>query len=270
MLPEKQPITKENLLAYIKELAKEFRRLNGKAAPAEIILIGGAAVLAKYGFREMTYDIDAIIVASSAMKDAINLVGDKHGLPKGWLNADFQKTSSYSGKLYEVSQYLATFSNIVTVRTVSAEYLLAMKLMSGRQYKYDMSDVVGILWEHQKLGKPITREMIDAAVTKLYGDNAAIPANSLALLNAVMRTNDYETLYRQVRDSEAESKEFLLQFDEKYPDKLKADNISDILAKRKQNDGERADFLAKLNVLKQKSAEQESPPPKSESRDTIE
>lgn len=50
---------------YLKELAKEFRKHNGKKTPAEIILVGGAAVLANYGFREMTTDIDALIVASS-------------------------------------------------------------------------------------------------------------------------------------------------------------------------------------------------------------
>jgi len=83
--------TKENLDTYLKELGKEFRKLNGTKMPAEIVLIGGAAVLANYGFRELTYDIDAIILASSAMKDAINHVGDKMGLPSGWLNADFQK-----------------------------------------------------------------------------------------------------------------------------------------------------------------------------------
>ena len=43
--------TKQNLDTYLKELAKEFRKLNGKDMPAEIILIGGAAILANYGFR---------------------------------------------------------------------------------------------------------------------------------------------------------------------------------------------------------------------------
>ena len=65
---------KENLDLYLKALGKEFRRLNGKATPADIILIGGAAVLANYGFRDMTADIDAIVRASSAMKDAIRSV----------------------------------------------------------------------------------------------------------------------------------------------------------------------------------------------------
>ncbi len=67
---------------YRKECMKnaipEFLRFN----IVEIVLIGGAAVLANYGFRDMTYDIDAIIQASSSMKDAINKVSDEMGLPK--------------------------------------------------------------------------------------------------------------------------------------------------------------------------------------------
>ena len=57
-----QPFTKENLDQYLKELAKEFRKINGKNMPADIILIGGASVVINYGFREMTYDMDAVIL----------------------------------------------------------------------------------------------------------------------------------------------------------------------------------------------------------------
>jgi hypothetical protein len=77
------PFNKENLDTCLKELGKEFRKLNGTKTPAKIILIGGAAILVNYGFREMTYDIDAIILASSAMKEAINHTGDRLGLPAG-------------------------------------------------------------------------------------------------------------------------------------------------------------------------------------------
>ena len=110
---------KENLDLYLRELAKAFRKLNGKAMPAEIILIGGASVLINYGFRDTTYDMDAIIIASSAMKQAINQVGDKYELPNGWLNTDFMKTRSYSPKLVEHSVYYKTFSNLLEVRTVT-------------------------------------------------------------------------------------------------------------------------------------------------------
>ena len=91
--------TTENIDQYMKALAKAYRKLGGRNMPAEIILIGGAAVLADYGFREATYDIDAIITASSVMEDAIRAVGDEFNLPNGWLNEDFRKTVSYSPKL---------------------------------------------------------------------------------------------------------------------------------------------------------------------------
>jgi predicted nucleotidyltransferase len=90
---------KTNLDTYFKELGKEFRKLNGKKIPAEIILIDGASILINYGFRETTNDVDAIIIASSAMKQAINNVGDRLDLPNNWLNKDFEQTDSYSSKL---------------------------------------------------------------------------------------------------------------------------------------------------------------------------
>ena len=46
--------TKDNIDAYLKALAKEYRKLGGRKLPAEIVLIGGASVLINYGFREMT------------------------------------------------------------------------------------------------------------------------------------------------------------------------------------------------------------------------
>ncbi len=47
----------------------------------EIVPVCGATVLANYGFRDMTYDVGAVIRASSSMKDAINRFGDEMGLP---------------------------------------------------------------------------------------------------------------------------------------------------------------------------------------------
>ena len=245
--------TRENLDMYLKDLAKEFRKLNGAKTPAEIILIGGAAILARYGFRNLTYDVDAIIVASSAMKDAINRVGDKHGLPQGWLNADFKRTASYSDKLFEVSVFYRTFSNILNIRVVAAEHLLAMKMMSGRQYKNDLSDIVGILWEHQKNGEPISREAIENAVVSLYGADAVIPQISRQLLDTISTDGDYEALYRRVSENERKSKELLMVFQQEYPYVLRTENIDTVIEqmKRKQNTSPQKDsLLAKLNAAK--------------------
>lgn len=43
--------TKENLDICLRELGKEFRKLNGTAMKAELTLIGGAAILAIMGFE---------------------------------------------------------------------------------------------------------------------------------------------------------------------------------------------------------------------------
>lgn len=237
------PFTKENLDATLKELGKEFRKLNGTKMPAEIVLIGGAAILASYGFREMTYDIDAIILASSAMKEAISHVGDRLSLPNGWLNTDFKKTTSFSDKLLEVSVYYKTFSNVLTVRAVAAEYLIAMKLMSGRQYKNDLSDIAGILWEHQKNGNPISREAIDKALSTLYGENATLPSTSQKMIDDAFSDGDYERVFKEIRENEKQSKDILLDFDKAYPGELKGETIDTILEqarqKRKKDDSER-------------------------------
>ena len=221
--------TKENLDTYLKELAREFRRLNGKSMPAEIVLVGGAAILTNYGFRDTTTDIDAVIHAASSMKDAINMVGDKFDLPNGWLNADFMHAGSYSPKLDEFSVYYKSFYGVLSVRTMAAEYLIAMKLRSGRKYKNDLSDVIGILAEHEKKGAPITLEKIDAAVTNLYGGWDAFPEDSKPFIGDAHKNGDFENVYISVKKDEIESKDILIGFEKDYPKVAKESNINDIL-----------------------------------------
>ena len=237
--------TKENLDTLLKELAKEFKRQNGTAVPAEIILIGGAAILAGYGFREMTTDVDAVIHASSAMKEAVNRIGDKYNLPHGWLNSDFMRTASYSPKLEQFSVYYKTFSNILQVRTVSAEYLIAMKLRSGRKYKNDLSDIIGILAEHENRGNPISKDKIDRptpssndtqdlAVYNLYGSWDGFPADSVSFISDALERKNYGVVYAEVMEREKDSKDMLIHFGEKYPDVITQSNVNEILASLKQ------------------------------------
>ena len=231
--------TKENLDTYFKELAKEFRRLNGKRVSAEIVLVGGAAILTNYGFRNMTNDIDAVIHAASSIKDAINHVGDKFDLPNGWLNADFMHTGSYSPKLDEFSVYYKSFYGVLTVRTIAEEYLIAMKLRSGRKYKNDLSDVIGILAEHKKKGSPITFKKIDTAVKNLYGSWDSFPEDSKPFIEDALKNGDFENIYASVKNNELEAKDILLDFEKDYPKVTKESNINDILKtlkeKRRQN-----------------------------------
>ena len=224
------PFTKENLDQYLKELAKEFRKRNGKSMPAEIILIGGASIIINYGFREMTYDMDALINAASSMKDAINTVGDRNGLPTGWLNDDFRKTKSYTDKIIQFSKYYKTFYGVLDVRTVTGEYLVAMKLRAGREYKYDRSDVIGILWEQEKSGDPLTMERIQSAVKDLYGTCDVIAHDVRTFIEKAIQDGNYESMYTRVREAEAENKENLLEYQEEKPGVITGDNAGDIIA----------------------------------------
>lgn len=232
---------KENLDSYLKELAKTFRKLNGKSVPAEIILIGGASILINYGFRDMTYDMDAIIISSTAMKQAINQVGDTLGLPNGWLNTDFMRTKSYSPKLIEHSVYYKTFSNILTVRTVTAEYMIAMKLMAGRKYKNDLSDVIGVLKHHKEQGTPITLNQIKKAVENLYGDWSVLPQSSIVFIEQTIEKENYDTTFEEIRDSEVVNKALLQDFETDYPGVLTENNLDEILRRAAQKMSKEAD-----------------------------
>ncbi len=232
--------TKENLDYYLKELAKEFQKRNGRRMPAEIVLIGGAAVLANYGFRELTYDIDAVIIASSAMKEAINAVGDRLELPNGWLNTDFKSTCSYSPKLTQYSKHYRTYSNVLDIRTVNAEYLVAMKLMSGRRYKKDMSDIVGIINEQEKIGKPLDFPCIDKAVKDLYGDWDGISEHAMQVLRAALEKKDLDKLFEQQMQEEEVSKQAVLCAQKYEGTKLMESSIEDVI-KRAMEKKKKAD-----------------------------
>lgn len=225
--------TKENLNTYLNELSKHLRKTLGKNASIEIVLVGGAAILANYDFRQMTRDVDALIQLPSVVKEAANKVGDKYGLPNSWLNSDFTRTSSYSPKLREVSKYYRTFSNVLQVRTVSAEYLVAMKLCSYRPYKNDGSDIVGIFNEQEKIGNPITTEALDKAMKKLYGGWEKVSPEAIRFLHGVFNMGEYDKIYNQVQKNEREAKHLLQKFEKDYPNTLNQENMKDVLASLK-------------------------------------
>jgi hypothetical protein len=197
-------------------------------------LIGGASILINYGFREMTYDMDAIISSSSAIKEAINRVGDKFNLPDGWLNTDFVNTKSYTPKLVEYSVHYRCYANILNVRTVASEYLIAMKLMSGRKFKNDLSDVIGILCEHKAQNNPISQEQIEKAVCDLYGSWDIIAEDSRMFIHSVTESEQYDTLYDQYRSEELSNRDVLLDIEKLYPGVTNENNIDEVLAKAKE------------------------------------
>lgn len=247
MLSENTEVfTKDNLDKYLQCLAKEYRRLNGKSMPAEIILVGGAAVLANYGFRDMTTDVDAVIHAASVMKDAINIVGDRYGLPNSWLNMDFVHTTSFSSKLVQYSVFYKQFFNVLNVRMISGAYLIAMKLRSGRSYKNDFSDIIGVLAEHELREEPLVMDMVERAVSDLYGNWSGFSEDAITFIKDIMQKRDFIRLYDEIRAEEQASKKVLIEFEQNYPDVLSNNNVNEILKEIKKSSESREELLKQL------------------------
>lgn len=247
----------ENIDVYLKEVAKNYKKIAGKNTPAELIIIGGASVLINYGFRESTTNIDAIISAASGMKDAINMVRDKYMLPNDWLNADFKKTDSYSSRLPQFSKYYRTYSNVVTIKTISAEYLIAMKLKSGRTYKKDLSDVIGILYEHEKANNPITLESIKRAIGELYDSWNNIPELSQIFITDVFDNKDLKEEYCRTIKDEQNARKDLINFEKDYSGILSNENVNDIVGNFSAKSG-RKSVIANLHEKKKISEMQNS------------
>lgn len=223
-------IEKSTLDKYFNELAKIYKKLT-HGYEIEIILIGGASILINYNFRDVTNDIDAIYLPSSEIKEAIHRVSEKFGISTKWLNDDFKTTKSYSKRLAEFSTFYKSYNEVLTIRTIKDEYLIAMKLVSGRIYKNDISDIIGILYECKKRSKIITFEMINKAVKDLYGNWDLITNDVKQILDSALENKDLEKLYSKITDDEQNNRSTLIDFDNRYPDILNETNIIDILKK---------------------------------------
>ena len=74
-----------------------------------------------------------------------------------------------------------------------------MKLMAGRKYKNDMSDIIGILKAHSDKGNPLTLEQIKKAVTELYGEWSALPQSSIDFIEQMMSSENYGEIFEKTK-----------------------------------------------------------------------
>ena len=110
-----------------------------------------------------------------------------------------------------------------------AEYLIAMKLRFGRQYKSDLSDVLGILAAHRDKGTPITLDRVRQAVLDLYEDWNVLPVSSQAYIENVMKNGDFRKIYEEVAAGEKETRSLLIQFEQDYPGVTTKANLPGII-----------------------------------------
>lgn len=221
---------KEDINYYLNELAKILSKKIGKGRTVEIVIVGGASILINHNFRTSSSDID-YTSEQNIVKECINEVADKFDLDNGWMNNDFVRTNSYSYKLYEFSVYYKTFQHCLIVRTVAREYLLATKLMSFRLYKNDLSDIISIIQEEKEKGNYITFDIINNAVTNLYGGWNKMPEDSCEFAKRVTLDIDLSPYLKEISNLEKDNKNKLLEVKKEEPSKFNDLDIEVILKK---------------------------------------
>ncbi len=123
----------EQNLGYLNE---QCVRMNIRV---QLLLVGGAVMVTQLKNRQNTDDIDASIIASSAQEyslvlKAIEAVARDKQLPGKWLNDDVSIITDRVGRPQTLQPWVR-FSNL-TVYLPNLDYMLALKLFSGRAQDY--------------------------------------------------------------------------------------------------------------------------------------
>ena len=121
---------------YLGFLGQKLAEIQIKAI---LILLGGALMVTQIGNRKSTRDIDVVIATNDqntyrAVQQAVNLVAKEKKLPSSWLNDDVTIVVDQIGKPRKPKLW-KTFSSL-DVYIPELEYILALKLFSGRRQDY--------------------------------------------------------------------------------------------------------------------------------------
>jgi hypothetical protein len=120
------PLSASDIRSAFEALSDDLGREGHRA---EIVVAGGAALVLLFGARESTKDVDAFFVTPEAalVRSAAARVADRIGLPADWLN------DGAKGYFVGVTNGEVLYkSAVLTVRSVSMEQLLGMKLGAWR------------------------------------------------------------------------------------------------------------------------------------------
>jgi Nucleotidyltransferase of unknown function (DUF6036) len=118
-------LSRGDIVMLLNELASE---LEADGTHGDLFLVGGAAMAVAYSRRRATRDLDAIFEPKQVIYDAARRVGDRHGLPPGWLNdgvKGFLPGADANATVLFDKPGLA-------VRVASPGYLFAMKVLAAR------------------------------------------------------------------------------------------------------------------------------------------
>lgn len=157
------PLDAEGVRALFGELSD---RLAEAGVPAQLFVVGGAAMALAYDADRLTRDVDALFVPAPEVRRIAEEMSGPHGLEPDWLN------DAAKGFLPGTDEHPHTVfeSESLLVQVPSPEYLLAMKLHASRDDR-DLDDAALLF---NRLGYTIAQECIDL-LTAIYPTGQLLP-----------------------------------------------------------------------------------------------
>ncbi len=130
-------MTKQDIEKYLNEVNK---KLAERGKHGEIVMAGGASLTVVYNARNATHDIDALFRPSKEFREIISEIANENDLKDDWLNDGVKGffTEKMNANLYK------EYSNL-SVYSIDAEGLLALKLTSARLDSKDMRDSITLM-----------------------------------------------------------------------------------------------------------------------------
>lgn len=115
-------------------------KLSQRQKHGEIVIAGGASLMMVYNARNSTHDIDALFKPSKEFREIISEIAYENNLNEDWLNDGVKGffTDKLGIDLYK------EYSNL-SVYSINAEGLLALKLTSARVDTKDMQDSITLM-----------------------------------------------------------------------------------------------------------------------------
>ncbi|MCP3938535.1 MAG: hypothetical protein GY708_24575 [Actinomycetia bacterium] len=133
------PIDGPTLLGYVEEVAD---LLADDGAKRRLVVVGGA-LLAWYGLRDATRDVDSVERLDEALRTAAETVAARHDLSPGWIN-DSASQFLPAGFDLAGATILLDHPRLLVVGP-AVDHVFVMKLFAGRAVD---TDDLRQLWSH--------------------------------------------------------------------------------------------------------------------------
>jgi hypothetical protein len=166
-------LTKEQMFKYFCLINDELKILNIKG---EILLTGGASMCLVHEARDMTKDIDALYEPKTVINSIIQKISADNNIPNNWLN---DGVKGFLGNNVPQENFVS-FSNL-KVFSITADYLLAMKMLSARYQSEDLADIIFLM---NKLNIN-TKEKAYEILLKYFDETQILPKSMYTIEEAL-------------------------------------------------------------------------------------